>query len=131
MSDSLTKIFTRFRTAQYDPSKLTITRIPELKMWEMVIYRAVWDYLHFWEGGADSLIKRNLARQAQVWVMQNPKKPRMGDFIWCCEECYPDFSNHAIQCIRKELSPTLPPVKALIPDHVRIQKYRQMKRYPC
>lgn len=114
-----------------DPSDSPCSRPPEIRMWEAVIFRAVWDYKHFWEAGRDSLEKRNLAKKAQVWVSVNPQLPRPGDFVWCCQECFPDNSAWVIKKLRQVLSLPLPPRISFVPDHVRIQRNRMMKRYPC
>jgi hypothetical protein len=93
------------------------TRSPEIRLWEAVIYRAVWDYITFWESGADSLEKLHLAKKSQIWIKYSE------GFVWCCMECFPDYYEFVVRKLRQTVAKDLPPSNSLIPYH-QLRKLR-------
>jgi len=90
---------------------------PEIKMWKMVLHRAVWDYKTFWE--FPNREKWLLAKQAQQWIRRpgNILKPSPSSCIWVCYICFPEFFPRCVDQLRQEVSQDLPPSKMFQPSH--------------
>ena len=80
--------------------------IPESKLWCEVIFRALYDVIHYLED-KNNITKLRIAIEAKRWIMSEDTRPQT--FLWCCESCSLD-ENYISGLVRERVSVELPRV---------------------